>query len=349
MTLQPAVEDSSLQTRLRVASNLPSLGSAAPPGVQIEHVALSTRPGWAGMRENARIAASCDAVLINTNAAPTMFFCALRWLWPRARFTLVSVDILLVEPHTRRQKLAAHLKRLLLRQVDLFVLFFKDLSGYQKHFGISEERAAFIPFKVNLWDDLPPEEALSADGSYVLCCGRSHRDLPTFVAASKITGLPTVLLCQRRELMSEHGAVLIDSRELPPNVREEVHDGARESWMEWLRNARVVVIPIRSGVISSPGVSTIMDAMALKKCVVITEGPATHGIIDGQALTVPAADPPALAAMISRVWNDDPLRHAVATRARRFALAMQGEQRLRRDVIGVLARTVRGRQRAGEA
>jgi glycosyltransferase involved in cell wall biosynthesis len=136
--------------------------------------------------------------------------------------------------------------------------------------------------------------------------------------------------------------VLVEGKELPANLREEVHDGARATWIEWMRNARVVVIPIRAGVISSPGISTIMDAMALKKCVVITEGPATHGIIDGQALTVPPADPAALAATISRAWNDHRLRDAVATRARQYALAQQGEQRLHTDLMRVVARTVLG-------
>jgi hypothetical protein len=324
--------------RLRVASNMPALGKVQLPGLRIEHVLLSTRGGFAGLLENARIAERCDVLVVNSTAAQTMSLCLLRRLWPSARFRLVSLDILLVEPRTWRGRLSSPLKRQLLRAVDHFILYFMDLRGYERHFGISGERATFVPFKVNCWDDLPPESELSSDGEYVLCCGRSHRDLPTFIRASGLTGLPTVLLRQPKEVMAEHGACCAEGIELPRNVREVVHDGARASWMRWIGNAKVVVIPIRPGVISSPGVSTILDAMALKKCVVITEGPATAGLIHDEALTVPPGDAAELATVITRAWNDDALRESVALAGRRLALRAEGEDRLHSDVVRIAAR-----------
>jgi len=73
--------------------------------------------------------------------------------------------------------------------------------------------------------------------------------------------------------------------------------------------------------------------MALGKAVVISDGPATRGIITDEAIVVPAADAQAMAEAVKRFWEDAELRQQFADRARRYAESVQGEGRLLRDVI----------------
>jgi glycosyltransferase involved in cell wall biosynthesis len=77
--------------------------------------------------------------------------------------------------------------------------------------------------------------------------------------------------------------------------------------------------------------------MALGKCVIITEGPATRGVLtEKEVVLVPAGDPAALADAMRGVWSDDARRRDIAARGRRFALALQGEERLLGDIVLVL-------------
>jgi glycosyltransferase involved in cell wall biosynthesis len=78
-------------------------------------------------------------------------------------------------------------------------------------------------------------------------------------------------------------------------------------------------------------------AMALRKCVIITEGHATRGIINDEALVVPPSDPAALAQAIRRGWEDDVLRQRVADNGRRYAEQVRDATRLYSDLLEACA------------
>jgi glycosyltransferase involved in cell wall biosynthesis len=138
------------------------------------------------------------------------------------------------------------------------------------------------------------------------------------------------------ENLDAHGT-RVPLESLPPNVSLLEHDGNRATWIERMRRAKIVVIPILPATISSSGIGTSIDAMAMRKCIVITAGQSTHGLITDQAIVVPPEDPAAMAAAIRKGWEDGEFRKAMADRARRHAEALAGEERLHRDI----ARTTR--------
>jgi glycosyltransferase involved in cell wall biosynthesis len=76
-------------------------------------------------------------------------------------------------------------------------------------------------------------------------------------------------------------------------------------------------------------------AMAMRKCVIITEGLATKGMLSDQAIIVAPKDPGAMADAIARVWNDDALRHQTAKAGRIYAEHCAGESRLLADIVRV--------------
>ena len=272
---------------------------------------------------------SADLIIIDNNHSRVYVAALLR---PWLPFRLISVDLILRQPTGLRERALARLKALALAQVDKFIFYFKNTAGYERCYGLRPERIAYAPFKPNgkdeaSWPDTVPE------GDYVLCAGRTMRDLSTFVKAMAKTGCPAVLLQQPAEIMREHGTD--DWREeLPPNIKLVTHeDGKLATFLSFIANAKLVVIPRYKRDIGCTGISTYLMAMALGKCVVISEGPGVDDLLKGEAAIVPSEDADALAATVSRLWNDDIERWQVATCGKQYADSLGDTARLCGDIL----------------
>jgi glycosyltransferase involved in cell wall biosynthesis len=105
------------------------------------------------------------------------------------------------------------------------------------------------------------------------------------------------------------------------------------SWIDFLSRATAVILPILPGKLSPSGLSAYLVSMALGKCVIITDSPATRGLIDrGEAVIVPPRDVDALRDAVVRIANDDQYRRKVAAKGHRYALSLEDEARLARDI-----------------
>ncbi len=277
-------------------------------------------------------AAGYDILLMNSSTRGLLGLCLMSWVWPFHSWRLVSLDIHLNEPVGWKQRASAWLKRILLRKVDLHILFFKDLSGYERFFGITPAKSRFVPFKVNSWETISHNETSDGEGEYVFCGGRSLRDLETFKRAMAQVPFPGLLLYQQDpSFMALHGTP-VDLHGLPSNVRPERHDGNNDTWIDYIRRAKIVVIPTFANSIYAPGLSLYLLAMYLRRCVIISEGPQTRGLLDKEAVIVPPEDPEALARAIRKVWADEVFRKQVADAGRRYAEQCGGEERMRTDI-----------------
>ncbi len=280
-------------------------------------------------------AKTADAVILNIDANRLLKLCALRYLFPFRKFKLISVDIVLRKPNSFKQKMMALVKSLLLKQVDLLVLYFKHTSGYEKYFAIQKKQIHYVAFKVNSWEQqFKDYSADPTTGAYVLCAGQTSRDLRTYIEAVRIAGVPAVLLTPGTSLMQQHGTELI-TEGYPQNLRLETHsDGREETFLTWIKNAAVVVIPRFSFDISATGISTYLCSMAAWRCVVLSKGPGAEDILtDDQAILVDPEDPNQLAKAILAAWNDSGLRRKIAINGRKYAEQLQGEDSLLDDIL----------------
>ncbi len=105
------------------------------------------------------------------------------------------------------------------------------------------------------------------------------------------------------------------------------------SWLRNLSKARVVVVPILRETLRGAGLSVYLDAMLLKKCVIISGGPGVSDVLTDQALIVPPEDPAALAEAIRSVWEDPALRDQIAARGHAYATALGGELDLMNRIL----------------
>lgn len=291
------------------------------------------------VREAARWLREGDALVVDTSSRLLATCGAAALLEPRRRWRLVALDTVLRAPGGLPSRLAAQGKGFLFRRADLFILYFRDTTGYRRYYGIPEERVRFVPFKVNSWEALPAIAASPLpERDCILCAGRSNRDVGVFLEAARAAGVPSVLLHQDPETLRRHGTRLSLSA-VPPNLRIEQDSGGRESWIAWVRRAKALVIPVLPGTISPSGISTYLDAMALGTPVIISAGPAVHGMVKDEALVVPAGDATALAEAMRRIWNDAALRRGLSERGSAHAKGHGGSARLHRDILSLIFAT----------
>jgi glycosyltransferase involved in cell wall biosynthesis len=269
--------------------------------------------------------------LVNCDTALTLQLGALKMLSPGAA-PLIVTDLVLRSPAGNGDRLLLPLKRLLLRRVDYFIHYFRDLRGLQRIFGIGPERSSFVPFKVNFLDRYIIEAA--PEGGYVLCLGRSMRDFDTFFDAIERLPFPAAITTPDRALLARHGARFTRSPDqLPRNVRILDDDGSDESMIRLVRDAKLVVLPVLKSSLVASGISTALNAMILGRCVIGSEGPGMSDVFGEEVLTAPPEDPAALANVIRRAWEDDTLRLHTAAAGHRYAVEAGGEPQLYQRIV----------------
>lgn len=277
----------------------------------------------------------CDYVVVNCSPADLLDLCLAKALWPFSRGRIVSLDTVLPVPRatTTPDVIKLWVKRVLFRQVHLFIEYFRQTEGYERHYGIPHGRFRYVPFKINRYERVV--QTATRDDGYVFCGGNTRRDFATLIAAMRDLPLPVRIVTMADDVIAGHGSVL-DARHLPPHIAVVRHDGS-DSFLDHIAGARLVALPIRRENISASGIGVYLASMALGKCVVISEGPAVNGVVPpGAAVIVPPEDPAALREAIRRVYDDPSARQAVAEAGRAYALSLGGEAQLCASVMNVL-------------
>jgi glycosyltransferase involved in cell wall biosynthesis len=267
-----------------------------------------------------------NAVFLVNCATGMVLDLALKQFLPfERRRPLIAVDMILRRPATISAKLSAAAKRILLGNVDYFLHYFKDLRGLNSVYGIGPDRSGFVDFKANLWNWRV--DGARPDGEYALCFGRSVRDFDTFFDAVQGLDYPGAIVDPQSASIWQHGSRFTRPLSaLPQNVRVLEHDQTNGSQAELMRAARIVVVPMLRGRLVSAGISTILNAMILGKCVIASAGPGVTELFDRELLTVPPEDPEALASTIRRVWQDTDLRRRTAQAGWEYAWRCGTEQ-----------------------
>ena len=190
------------------------------------------------------------------------------------------------------------------------VLSSDEVELFPRTWGVDPSRVVFTPFCYTL-----TEEELAAPTSTcggVFSGGDSMRDLRPLLAAARKVRVDVTLAVQR--LPAGAGA-------LPANVSVRAVPHAK--FIELMRHARIVVVPLRAGIERSAGQQTYLNAMALGKVVITTDSPGTRDYIEhgSTGLIVPAGDEDSLASTLR--WALDPSNEAevarIAARARAVA------------------------------
>lgn len=290
--------------------------------------AIMLKTAWQFLRH----ARQCDLIVINSAVRLVFQLSALFLLFPFLRKPIMSHDIVLRQPRSRKARLTAPIKRFLLSRIDHFTLHFRILDGYQKYFGVGPNRASYLPSKPNI--RYRYQYNVDPEGEYILCFGRSERDYDTFFAAMSQLTYPAAIPPPNFAQLAKHASRFTwQLSDLPPNIRILEDDGSVQSLIHIIEKARLVVLPILKSRIAPSGIGTYLNAMLMGKCVIMSEGPGTSDVLTEEALMTPPEDANALAAMIRRVWEDDALRLRTAKAGRLYSENCGGEPELRQRVL----------------
>jgi glycosyltransferase involved in cell wall biosynthesis len=278
------------------------------------------------------------SVFLVNGAARVVLALALRQVLPfERRCPVIAVDMILRRPATMRAYPLVVIKRLMFRNVEYFLHYFRDLRALNSVYGIGPNRSGFVDFKANLWNRRV--DGARPGGEYVLCFGRSLRDFETFFDAIQSVGYPGAIVDPQAAAVWEHGSRFTRPiSALPPNVRVLDHDQTNDSQAELLKGAKIVVVPMLKGRLVSAGISTILNAMILGKCVVASAGPGVTDLFDNELLSVPPEDSAALASTIQEAWENDNLRRSTAQAGWQYAWRCGSEQDFYRRVIDAVVK-----------
>jgi glycosyltransferase involved in cell wall biosynthesis len=203
----------------------------------------------------------------------------------------------------------------------------------QEHYGIPADRFLYIPFKVNQREMI--SQITPTDGGYVFCGGKTRRDFATLFEAVKDLDFPVKVVTTPNSDIARHGSY-VDERMAPPNVEVVRLDGSPEAFIDYMASARLVALPITPEICGA-GISVYAQAMALRKCVVMSAGPGAEDVLTAdQAVIVPPSDPVALRQAVENAFTDPSFRAKYEQSGYEWAMSLGGEEQLYETILSHL-------------
>jgi glycosyltransferase involved in cell wall biosynthesis len=320
--------------RLKLISNFERLDKPTASGIRVELIKYPTaRPLLFRVIATFLLSLRADYIVLNGQTRDLLGLALLRSLLPFLRCKLVSVDLMLSPPQSPASRALHWIKVIALKKVDVFVLYFKNTRGYEDAFGIDKSKIRFVPFKVNALEIIRTTDI--ADHGYVFTGGMSRRDYDTFLRAVSQLPFPTKMIAGTTDTLTEHDS-LFDGSLVPSHV-EILPGSPAEDFVSIMGHSRVVVIPLKKGTLAPAGLSVCLQAMALRKCVIISAVSAVESLLpDDTAILVPPAEPDALKEAIERACLDSDLRERVAAQGYRYASSLGDDDRLMASLLDLL-------------
>ncbi len=318
---------------MRIATDISGLERVVPPHVSVTAYSAESVPNrWKRNLALLLAALRSDHLVIHFMLPEVMFFATFLFLIPFHSCRLTTLDFFIGEPAPSLLPFV----RWSLRRVTRFLVYFRDSSMFEGLLGLPAERFHYVPFKINARELILATPV--RDDGYIFSGGRSRRDFATFFAAVEPLGYPVKLVTSEETELTSNGCSLRGLK-VPDNVEILRHDSSAAFFVRCLAGARLVVIPILKGTTTQAGIGVYLQAMAQRKCVIVSAALGVSDVLQsGQAIVVPAGDAAALSAAIRQVWEDADLRSRYAETGYRYAIELGGEDELRRSIWMALPR-----------
>jgi glycosyltransferase involved in cell wall biosynthesis len=250
----------------------------------------------------------CRGVVTDGGASGTLF-AWLQALVPWGRVPHVMIDCNWYESPRRWQTWLKGLRlRLSARSVHAFVVWAShEVDDYARAFGLPRHKLEYVPFHITLTD----YQYTVRDDGYLFAGGNYDRDYPTLIEAVRDLPVPTWIATTLPEQLG--------GTQLPAHVRVEGTTPA--GFRQALAGARVVVVPMKPGLLHSGGQQTALNAMFMgKPTIAVGQRWARDLIRDGaDGLIVDYADPDSLRRAIRWVLDHPEMAQRMGERARQTA------------------------------
>ena len=198
-----------------------------------------------------------------------------------------------------------------LRGVDMVIVLSR---AQERHLiedeGVAHERVRFIYDKVDHRFFRPGNEP---DGGFVFSIGWEQRDYATLLEAVRPLDVPLIMVPSSAWARSSGLDLSLPAH---VEVRRDLSYGALRQLYD---RASVVVVPLRADVRYAAGVNAVLEAMAMRKPLIVSRTPGLEGYVrDGETgRCVPPGNPSALREAIVALLADQAEGRRLASRARK--------------------------------
>ena len=251
-----------------------------------------------------RTAPRYRAVVLNGSIhAEQLAAIALRRVHPAVPLVLSDCTWKVGRTRTEQSALRAGIRLMDGRRTNYCVLSSAERDSFPHLWRVDARRVHFTHW----CHDLTSEEleAPVSDEPFVFAGGDSMRDYAALVEAARQLDHPVFIATRTRPGIPD---------DVPSNVT--VREVSKEEYLDLMRRASVVVVALKGATERSAGQANYLDAMAMGKCVIVTDGTGVRDYVEPgkTALIVPPDDPTALTDAVR--WALDP-GHASETRKMR--------------------------------
>ncbi len=320
--------------KLKIVTNISGMEIVGQPGIEIEHAGYPRNSnGILTVFKYAWVHRNYDYLIINGSGRDLFVMALLKFIFPFQRVKIVSLDLLLPEPMSLSDNIMCLIRKLLLSRVHAFLLYYKNTRGIEYYYKIPSSKFRYIPFKINQYAKVLNAE--TTDSGYVFCGGKTRRDFDTLIKAVRGSKIPVRIVTMENADIAEHGSYLNES-DIPENVEVIILNGSFEPFLRQMAESRLVVLPLKPHICGT-GIGVYIMAMALKKCVIISDGVSVDGVLnDEKAIIVPPCDPITLRNTIEKAYHDDKYRNKYEVNGYRYAISLGGEECLNESIMKVI-------------
>jgi glycosyltransferase involved in cell wall biosynthesis len=191
--------------------------------------------------------------VVTGGGASGLCFAWMQALCPWGRKPHVLIDCNWDLPPRRWEAYLKALRiRLAARSAHRFVVWAShEVEDYARAFGIPAEKLLYVPFHGTAHD----YEFTERDDGYLFAGGNYDRDYSTLVEAVRPLDVPVWIATTRPEQLA--------GVDVPPQVRVEGTSAA--GFRQAMAAARLVVVPMRAGLLHSGGQQTCLNALLMGK------------------------------------------------------------------------------------
>lgn len=232
------------------------------------------------------------------------------------------------------------LVRWLLRSATKLMVFSHSIKQNLLRLGVPDENVEFIPYGVDA-DFFQPEAGFSKDS--ILSVGQAYRDYGTLLRAIDDRWATTILTTGPRlpsRIQGIDGKALQDEVTTRRNLRVESVDYL--TLRERYRDAGIVVLPLFPSTLCV-GLTSLLEAMAMGKAIIVSDIPFVHDYIDDgrTGVLVRPQDSEDLRSKATELLQDGSERKRLGDAARRevvskFSSEVLGRE-LAKQIVGDLA------------
>lgn len=248
-------------------------------------------------------------IVIISGGKPGIFFSLLQSVLPFGRTPSLMIDSLFYRAKNPLKRLLKKFQlKLMSKSVQLFLVWAKrEVEDYSKEFGIPKEKLRFFPYHTTCEVyDCPVKK-----GDYIFSGGNRDRDYETLVEAVKGLKVKTIIATNNNSLL--------EGIELPENI--EVISATDPQFFELLAGSRMVVLPMREGLLHSGGQQTFLNAMYWEKPVIVTDPEGAKDYIENgkTGILVKPGEPEALRKAILYLLENPEESEKIGAEAKRKA------------------------------